>query len=124
MQNDNSKLFKFKIFSKDRKSKARAGEIHTYHGMVKTPAFVAVGTRASVRGLTPSDLKETGTQILFGNTYHLHLRPGEETVREFGGLGKFMGWDGVTITDSGGFQVFSLGREKSRKNNAKNAKKL
>lgn len=107
-----SKLFNFQIISNDKNSKARAGIIHTQHGDIQTPAFVAVGTRATVRGLTPEDLKEIGVQLLFGNTYHLHLRPGEERVEEFGGLGKFMGWDGPTITDSGGFQVFSLGQKK------------
>src|SRR3989344_6027543 len=104
--------FNFKIISKDAKSRARVGRITTAHGIIETPAFVAVGTRATVRGLTPSDLKEIGVQILFGNTYHLHLRPGEDIVQEFGGLEKFMGWDGPTITDSGGFQVFSLGQKK------------
>ena len=104
--------FNFKIISKDAKSRARVGRITTAHGIIETPAFVAVGTRATVRGLTPEDLKETGTQILFGNTYHLHLRPGEDVVKEFGGLGEFMGWNGPTITDSGGFQVFSLGQKK------------
>ncbi|RJQ38376.1 tRNA guanosine(34) transglycosylase Tgt [Candidatus Microgenomates bacterium] len=103
--------FKFKILKKDTRSKARVGEIHTAHGVINTPAFVAVGTRATVRGLTPEDLKEVGVELLFGNTYHLHLTPGEETVKNFGGLGKFMNWNGPTITDSGGFQVFSLGRK-------------
>lgn len=103
---------KFTISQKDKASHARVGEIHTAHGMVKTPSFVPVGTQATVKGLSPKDLKETGTQILFGNTYHLHLRPGEDIIKEFGGLGKFMGWEGVTITDSGGFQVFSLGQKK------------
>mgnify|MGYP001568313093 CR=1 FL=1 len=105
-------MFDFKIIAKDLKSRARVGEIHTPHGMVETPAFVPVGTRASVRGLSAEDLKEIGVQILFGNTYHLHLKPGEDVVEDFGGLGKFMNWDGPTITDSGGFQVFSLGQAK------------
>lgn len=105
-------MFNFKILKKDGQSKARVGEIHTDHGIVETPAFVPVGTKATVRSLSPQDLKESGAQILFGNTYHLHLHPGEDVVKEFGGLGKFMGWDGVTITDSGGFQVFSLGQKK------------
>ncbi|OGH20584.1 MAG: tRNA guanosine(34) transglycosylase Tgt [Candidatus Levybacteria bacterium RIFCSPHIGHO2_02_FULL_37_13] len=106
----NPKTFSFEVIAKDKKSQARVGRIMTAHGVIETPAFVAVGTRATVRGLTPSDLKEIGVQILFGNTYHLHLRPGEEVVKKFGGLGKFMGWNGPTITDSGGFQVFSLGQ--------------
>src|SRR3989344_8363985 len=108
----NPKTFSFEVIAKDKKSQARVGRIMTAHGVIETPAFVAVGTRATVRGLTPSDLKEIGVQILFGNTYHLHLRPGEDIVQEFGGLGKFMGWNGPTITDSGGFQVFSLGQKK------------
>lgn len=108
----NAKDFKFEIITKDKKSKARVGRITTAHGVIETPSFVAVGTQATVKGLSPKDLKETGVQILFGNTYHLHLRPGEEKVKDFGGVGKFMGWDGPTITDSGGFQVFSLGQKK------------
>ncbi len=105
-------MFKFQIISKDSKSKARVGKLVTPHGVIDTPAFVPVGTKATVKGLTPQDLKECGVQILFGNTYHLHLRPGEDIVAKFGGLAKFMSWDGPTITDSGGFQVFSLGQKK------------
>lgn len=105
-------MFSFKIISKDKKTRARAGEIVTPHGVIQTPAFVPVGTKATVKGLTPQDLKECGVQLLFGNTYHLHLRPGEDVVSEFGGLAKFMSWNGPTITDSGGFQVFSLGQKK------------
>jgi len=104
--------FDYKILQKDTKSKARAGEIHTPHGVIETPCFVAVGTQATVKTLSPSDLKTIGVELLFGNTYHLHLRPGEEIVKEFGGLSKFMSWNGPTITDSGGFQVFSLGQKK------------
>jgi len=103
------KDFKFKIIAKDKKSKARVGKITTAHGIIETPAFVPVGTKGTVKGLTPQDLKESGVQLLFGNTYHLHLRPGEDLIKDFGGLGKFMSWNGPTITDSGGFQVFSLG---------------
>ncbi len=103
-------MFDFKVIAKDNKSNSRVGKIITSHGAINTPSFVAVGTRASVRALTPEDLKEIGVQILFGNTYHLHLRPGENVVKSFGGLAKFMAWEGPTITDSGGFQVFSLGR--------------
>ncbi len=107
-----AKTFSFKIVEKDQKALARAGEIHTSHGVVETPAFVPVGTRGSVRGLSSEDLRKIGVQILFGNTYHLHLKPGEDVIQEFGGLGKFMNWKGVAITDSGGFQVFSLGQKK------------
>lgn len=103
-------MINFKTIHKDTKSSARVGELHTPHGVVETPAFVPVGTQATVKSLTPDDLKTIGVQILFGNTYHLHLRPGEETIEEFGGLGKFMNWSGVTMTDSGGFQVFSLAK--------------
>jgi len=103
-------MIDFKIIHKDKNSRARAGELHTSHGIVETPAFVPVGTQATVKSLTSEDLQTIGVQVLFGNTYHLHLRPGEDTVAHFGGLGKFMGWNGVTMTDSGGFQVFSLAR--------------
>ncbi|MCL5432719.1 MAG: tRNA guanosine(34) transglycosylase Tgt [Patescibacteria group bacterium] len=108
--------FGFKVSFKDKSSKARIGKITTPHGVIQTPAFTPVGTQASVKSLTPRDLKETGTQMFFGNTYHLHLRPGEDVVEKFGGLGRFMGWDGPTITDSGGFQIFSLGDRLEEKN--------
>ena len=97
----------FSIESRD--GRARAGTLTTPHGAIQTPAFVPVGTKAGVKGLLPSVLKELGAQVVLANTYHLYLQPGEEVVKEAGGLGKFMGWDGPTMTDSGGFQVFSLG---------------
>ena len=87
---------------------ARAGVIETAHGEVPTPAFMAVGTKASVKTLHPDEVREAGAAILLGNTYHLHFRPGDELVAELGGLHSFMGWDGSILTDSGGFQVFSL----------------
>jgi queuine tRNA-ribosyltransferase len=87
---------------------ARAGVLRTAHGDVPTPAFMPVGTKATVKGLDPERLRELGTTILLGNAYHLHFRPGVETVAELGGLHRFMGWDGPILTDSGGFQVFSL----------------
>ena len=87
---------------------ARAGVLRTAHGDVPTPAFMPVGTKATVKGLDPERLRELGTTILLGNTYHLHFRPGADTIAELGGLHRFMGWDGPTLTDSGGFQVFSL----------------
>ncbi|HET7622701.1 MAG TPA: tRNA guanosine(34) transglycosylase Tgt [Gemmatimonadaceae bacterium] len=87
---------------------ARAGVFSTPRGSVDTPAFMAVGTLATVKGLDPRDLREIGAQMILANTYHLHLRPGEEVVREMGGLHRFMAWDGPILTDSGGFQVFSL----------------
>jgi len=110
MTKTQSSKFKFEIIKKDKKSRARVGKITTAHGIIETPAFVPVGTKATVKGLTPQDLNEAEVQILFGNTYHLHLRPGEDVVKDFGGLAKFMSWNKPTITDSGGFQVFSLGQ--------------
>lgn len=88
--------------------RARAGELRTPHGTVMSPFFMPVGTVAAVKGMTPAALREAGAQIVLANTYHLALRPGEEIVRQFGGLAKFMGWNGPTLTDSGGFQAFSL----------------
>jgi queuine tRNA-ribosyltransferase len=87
---------------------ARAGTFATPHGVVETPAFMAVGTLATVKSLDPIDLREIGARMILGNGYHLHLRPGDELIRDFGGLHSFMGWDGPILTDSGGFQVFSL----------------
>ncbi|HEX5246121.1 MAG TPA: tRNA guanosine(34) transglycosylase Tgt [Gaiellaceae bacterium] len=87
---------------------ARAGVLHTAHGDVPTPAFMPVGTKGTVKSLDPDELRTLGTRILLGNTYHLHFRPGEEVIAELGGLHAFMGWDGPILTDSGGFQVFSL----------------
>ena len=87
---------------------ARAGRLHTAHGDVPTPAFMPVGTKATVKTVDPDELRALGTRILLGNTYHLHFRPGEDVVAELGGLHAFMGWDGPILTDSGGFQVFSL----------------
>ncbi len=88
--------------------RARRGVIHTPHGAIDTPAFMPIGTRAVVKGLSPAQLSETGTQVVLANTYHLMLRPGAEVVARLGGLHRFMGWDGAVLTDSGGFQVFSL----------------
>ena len=87
---------------------ARAGVLHTAHGPVETPAFMPVGTQGSVKGMCPEDLRQVGAQIILGNTYHLYLRPGDETVARLGGLHGFSGWNGPILTDSGGFQVFSL----------------
>lgn len=103
------RTFKYTLLSKDKKTNARLGELKTPHGIIKTPAFVPVGTLATVKGLAPQALQEIGTQIVLSNTYHLHLRPGEDVIFEMGGLGKFMHWNGPTMTDSGGYQVFSLG---------------
>lgn len=87
----------------------RAGIITTPHGIIKTPAFVTVGTKATVKALTPEMVVDLGAQVVLANTYHLYLEPGDELVRDAGGFGKFMNWHGPTMTDSGGFQVFSLG---------------
>lgn len=87
----------------------RAGTIHTPHGDIQTPAFIVVGTAATVKALTPKQVSDTGAQAVLANTYHLHLRPGEEIVDKAGGIGEFMNWSGPSFTDSGGFQVFSLG---------------
>jgi queuine tRNA-ribosyltransferase len=81
----------------------------TSHGVIQTPAFSPVGTKAGVKGVLPEMLQKLGAQVVLANTYHLYLQPGEAVVKEAGGLGKFMGWSGPTMTDSGGFQVFSLG---------------
>ncbi len=90
--------------------KARAATLQTAHGPIKTPVFMAVGTRATVKTMTPEELLENGCQVVLGNTYHLHLRPGEDIVKKMGGLHKFMNWQGPILTDSGGFQVFSLSK--------------
>src|SRR5947199_4639549 len=87
---------------------ARAGRLHTAQGTVETPVFMAVGTQATVKGLTPQQLEEAGVQVVLGNTYHLALRPGDELIAEMGGLHRFMGWPHPILTDSGGYQVYSL----------------
>ena len=92
-----------------RAGSARAGTLTTPHGVIKTPAFVPVGTKANVKGVLPEALTAMGAQVVLANTYHLYLQPGEAVVKEAGGVGKFMNWSGPTMTDSGGFQVFSLG---------------
>jgi queuine tRNA-ribosyltransferase len=99
----------FTVIRKDANCKARLGSLLTGHGEVETPCFMPVGTQGSVKASLPRDLKEMGCQILLGNTYHLFLRPGHELIRDLGGLHKFMAWDGPILTDSGGYQVFSLG---------------
>jgi queuine tRNA-ribosyltransferase len=91
-----------------RDGAARAGVLRTAHGEVRTPAFMPVGTKATVKSVDPGELRSIGAEIVLGNAYHLHFRPGEELVAELGGLHAFMGWDGAILTDSGGFQVFSL----------------
>lgn len=104
----------FTIEKKDKKTNARAGLLKTPHGLIHSPMFVPVGTQATVKTLTPNDLKDMGAEIVLSNTYHLHLRPGEDVIEKMGGLGTFMGWDSPTMTDSGGFQVFSLGAAQNK----------
>lgn len=102
-------MFSFKVKKKIEGALGRTGEISTPHGVISTPAFVAVGTKATVKAITPEMLEKAGAQVMLANTYHLYLQPTDELVRDAGGLGKFMNWKGPTMTDSGGFQVFSLG---------------
>jgi len=101
-------LFDFSVTATDAATSARAGVFATAHGVVETPTFMPVGTRGTVKGVTPDQLREIGAQVVLANTYHLFLRPGSDVIAEAGGLHAFMGWDRVILTDSGGFQVFSL----------------
>lgn len=106
----------FKIEKKlPRGRLGRAGALTTRHGIIETPAFVVVGTKATVKALTPTEVKDLGAQVLLANTYHLYLEPGEEIMKKAGGLHSFMNWNGPTMTDSGGFQVFSLGADFNKK---------
>jgi len=100
--------FKFEIIKKSKKSKARVGKLHTPHGIVNTPIFLPIGTQGSVKTMSPRDLNEINAEMIMSNTYHLLLRPGPDLIKEAGGLHKFMNWDKPILTDSGGFQVFSL----------------
>ena len=103
-----AKPFTFELQHIDKYTGARAGVYHTPHGDILTPVYMPVGTQATVKGVYPRDLKEAGAQIILSNTYHLYLRPGDELIKRAGGLHKFMNWDKPILTDSGGFQVFSL----------------
>jgi len=98
----------FEVLTKDAKTRARRGRLHTAHGVIETPVFMPVGTQATVKSMTPDQLRHLNVEILLCNSYHLFLRPGHETVARLGGLHRFMAWDGPILTDSGGFQVFSL----------------
>jgi queuine tRNA-ribosyltransferase len=100
----------FTLLATDPATSARAGILHTRRGPVETPIFMPVGTQGSVKGVSPAELHELGAQIILGNTYHLHVRPGEKLIARQGGLHKFAGWDRAILTDSGGFQVFSLAK--------------
>jgi queuine tRNA-ribosyltransferase len=102
MQND------FQLLASDQHSKARRGRLKTAHGVIDTPAFMPVGTQGSVKGVSPRELRELNAQIVLGNTYHLFVRPGLDVIKYFGGLHNFMSWDGPILTDSGGYQIFSL----------------
>ncbi len=101
---------KFELLKESGRSKARRGRVSTCHSVIETPVFMPVGTQATVKALLPEQVKEMGAQIILSNTYHLYLRPGHEIIKEAGGLHKFMNWDRSILTDSGGFQVFSLGK--------------
>lgn len=102
--------FRFEIIKESNECNARLGKLYTPHGVIDTPIFMPVGTKATVKTMTPEELKDLGAQIILSNTYHLFLRPGHKLIEEAGGLHKFMNWDGPILTDSGGFQVFSLGK--------------
>ena len=101
--------FSFEIIASSLRSRARAGVLRTPHGDIETPSFITVGTQAAVKAVTPDDIRGAGSQAILANTYHLFLSRTHEVIQGAGGLGAFMGWDGPTLTDSGGFQVFSLG---------------
>jgi queuine tRNA-ribosyltransferase len=108
VNNERSRSFQFDVLASDPVSGARRGRMTTHHGVVETPAFMPVGTQATVKTLLPEEVRATGAQIVLANTYHLMLRPGLETLVAAGGLHQFMGWEGPILTDSGGFQIFSL----------------
>ena len=101
-------MFEFRVIAEDSETAARAGELRTPHGVVPTPAFMPCGTQATVKAVSPHELRELGANLVLANTYHLYLRPGSDLIAHLGGLHRFMGWDGPILTDSGGFQVFSL----------------
>ena len=100
----------FEIANNDKVTQARVGRINTMHGVVNTPAFLPIGTKGAVKAVTPEEVKQNGAEIILGNTYHLWQRPGDDLIKRAGGLHKFMGWSGPILTDSGGFQVFSLAK--------------
>jgi queuine tRNA-ribosyltransferase len=100
----------FELLAQDRQTKARHGRLTTAHGVIETPAFIPVGTQGTVKAVTPRELRELDAQIILANTYHLFVRPGLDAIKHFGGLHKFMSWDGPILTDSGGYQIFSLAK--------------
>jgi len=105
-------LFTFSLLAQDKQTAARRGRLTTPHGTIETPIFMPVGTHAAMKAMTPAQVEETGAQIILSNTYHLHLKPGEGLVQKAGGLHRFMNWNKPILTDSGGFQVFSLPKKK------------
>lgn len=111
-------MFEYQVLAKDKQTKARRGLFKTPHGDIETPIFMPVGTLGSVKGISPSELEQIHTQIILANTYHLYLRPGHELIRQMGGLHQWINWNKPILTDSGGFQVFSLG-EGSKKGDSK-----
>src|SRR5213080_1510694 len=104
MQND------FELLARDQNSKARHGRLRTAHGVIDTPTFMPIGTQGSVKAVSPSELCQLKAQIILGNTYHLFVRPGLDVIKHFGGLHNFMSWKGPILTDSGGYQIFSLAK--------------
>ncbi len=100
----------FELLASDQQSKGRRGRLTTAHGVIDTPAFMPVGTQGSVKGVSPRELRELNAQIILGNTYHLFVRPGLHVIKHLGGLHRFMSWDGPILTDSGGYQIFSLAK--------------
>ena len=100
----------FELLASDQHSKARRGRLKTAHGAIDTPAFMPVGTQGSVKAVSPRELRELNAQIILGNTYHLFVRPGLDVIKHFGGLHNFTSWDGPILTDSGGYQIFSLAK--------------
>ncbi len=105
-------MFNFELLHKDPKTAARRGRLHTPHGTIETPIFMPVGTHGALKAMTPAQVEDTGAQIILSNTYHLHLKPGESLVKKAGGLHSFMNWKKPILTDSGGFQVFSLPKKR------------
>ena len=103
-------VIKYELIKESKECKARLGRVTTPHGSYETPVFMAVGTNATVKTMSVEELHEVESKIILGNTYHLWLQPGDEIIRDAGGLHKFMNWDGPILTDSGGFQVFSLAK--------------
>lgn len=99
----------FRVSHRESRTAARVGQLQTAHGLIDTPTFMPVGTQASVKGISPQELREVGAEMILSNAYHLYLRPGHELIRDLGGLHRFMAWDGPILTDSGGYQVMSLG---------------